>query len=736
MCYKTRRCLNTGTPYREQAMDWKSKNFAEIETWILAQLESKPVKASSILEALASSKSDATSLADLCLDAFFADGNRDAFIHLLMLKASWNGNTTAFRSECVKQLLHLMPPPNGRNYVTGCGMENSSVPVGEALRRLDVLVRLTPGTPCTDKTWGFGIVKRVDEFYRKIVVDFDGKADHTMTFEYASEVLEIVTKDHILARRFYDPAGLSSLASSDPAEIVRIAIRSMGPMDALQLKDLLNASGIVPEKSWKPFWDGARRGLKADPTVDLPPNRNAVIRIRATARAYDETWFSRYHAETDMEKILELAAAVLDAVGTGLSQAQQSVIDARLRFVAKGADIQQPVLSARALLLARRLTLPQDPSWNELGARLVQSDPLQRTLCGLPSKAVEPFIQTMASEHPGTFFDSLLLLVPGLPATLLGRVVDCLVASGHQEKLVALFRTSVASKNAGGELLYWLCRNPEKSRDWSIASPFNLAMAVVDYLSYPNDTDPVRVRNQMMSFMEDRKVLQPFLSLLTPVERAEIMSRVNGASTWDAASRRNTMAAMIKLYPELKAAVSATPPASAAKAPAPRITSWRSYRERQMQLKKLIDEGIPANSREIAVARSYGDLRENAEYKAAKEMQGVLMRRRDEWANDLTAVQATDFPAIPAGKSGPGTTVTLRHTDGRTTSCTILGEWDRDESLGIISNQSALAKSISGHTAGETVRIPNPDGGDESCTIVSIEPLSQAVRDWIGHREN
>ena len=52
---------------------------------------------------------------------------------------------------------------------------------------------------------------------------------------------------------------------------------------------------------------------------------------------------------------------------------------------------------------------------------------------------------------------------------------------------------------------------------------------------------------------------------------------------------------------------------------------------------------IPANSKEIAVARSYGDLRENHEYKAAKEMQKILMRRKEELETQLARARGTDF---------------------------------------------------------------------------------------------
>ena len=57
----------------------------------------------------------------------------------------------------------------------------------------------------------------------------------------------------------------------------------------------------------------------------------------------------------------------------------------------------------------------------------------------------------------------------------------------------------------------------------------------------------------------------------------------------------------------------------------------------------MVQKYIPANSKEIAVARSYGDLRENHEYKAAKEMQKILIRRKSELEAQLVRARGTDF---------------------------------------------------------------------------------------------
>src|SRR5207244_8858179 len=110
-----------------------------------------------------------------------------------------------------------------------------------------------------------------------------------------------------------------------------------------------------------------------------------------------------------------------------------------------------------------------------------------------------------------------------------------------------------------------------------------------------------------------------------------------------------------------------------------RIVSWESLEKRKDEYEELINKKIPENSREISVARSYGDLRENFEYKAAKEMQRVLMRRKSEMEHQLSRARGTNFENADTSKVSIGTIVTVKNLDdGSIETYAILGAWDSD----------------------------------------------------------
>ena len=142
---------------------------------------------------------------------------------------------------------------------------------------------------------------------------------------------------------------------------------------------------------------------------------------------------------------------------------------------------------------------------------------------------------------------------------------------------------------------------------------------------------------------------------------------------------------------------------------------------------------IPANSKEIAIARSYGDLRENHEYKAAKEMQKVLMRRKEELEAQLMRARGTDFSNAKTDTVNIGTVVLA--TDLGTSqpeTFTILGAWDSDPDHGLISYLSPVGAAFLNHKVGDEIefelhgtkrrhRIEKIAGWEAPPTVAAIE---------------
>jgi len=139
-----------------------------------------------------------------------------------------------------------------------------------------------------------------------------------------------------------------------------------------------------------------------------------------------------------------------------------------------------------------------------------------------------------------------------------------------------------------------------------------------------------------------------------------------------------------------------------------------------------VHKKMPANREEIAIARSYGDLRENHEYKAAKEMQKQLVRAKDEMENQLVRARGTDFSNVRTDVVSIGTIV--RTTDiasSQKETFTILGAWDSDPDKGIVSYLTPIAQALLNRKVGDEVDF-EIHGAKHRHRIEAIEPYKSA----------
>ena len=138
----------------------------------------------------------------------------------------------------------------------------------------------------------------------------------------------------------------------------------------------------------------------------------------------------------------------------------------------------------------------------------------------------------------------------------------------------------------------------------------------------------------------------------------------------------------------------------------------------------------PQLLKEMSRTREYGDLSENAEYQYAKDEQRVLMQKQAQMQAELESVKAGDFAGATTDEVMPGVTVVCSTPDGEK-SWTILGEWDNDFELGIISSKALVAQNLIGKKAGDTFELPNAEGGVNTAKVVEIRPVSDAIRNWM-----
>jgi transcription elongation GreA/GreB family factor len=272
-----------------------------------------------------------------------------------------------------------------------------------------------------------------------------------------------------------------------------------------------------------------------------------------------------------------------------------------------------------------------------------------------------------------------------------------LIHEGKIELLKETLARLISQHTASSELLLWLA----KDRNDSFADVLGPEVFRAMLTAMERDQFNERRSNRLRDFILDDQDLLVELIGSADLEVIKDLTRALQLSpSFDDMDKRSLLARIVKSYPAIQSLISG----EQSQKESHLIVSWESLERRKNEYHELVEKKIPANSKEIAVARSYGDLRENHEYKAAKEMQKLLMRRKGELELQLVRARGTDFANPRTDVVSIGTTVNA--TDLATNQAehfTVLGAWDSDPDKGVVSYLSPIAQSLLNRKVGDEV---------------------------------
>ena len=288
-----------------------------------------------------------------------------------------------------------------------------------------------------------------------------------------------------------------------------------------------------------------------------------------------------------------------------------------------------------------------------------------------------------------------------------------------------MLERSLREHSATSEMLVWLCAERE---DWRELINPELLAAILSALEREQHSAPGRASKLQRLLMDDRQLFQDMFGNSDVGLARDAMRRLQLSPLFDELTKRSLLARIVKVFPDLESMIAG---AQTQEKAAQLVVSWSSLERRKAEYEELVKKKIPENTKEISVARSYGDLSENFEYKAAKQMQAVLVRRRSELERDLQNARGTAFENADTSRASIGTVVTVRDKSSKKQETyTILGAWDGNPERNIISYQTAIGQALLGHKAGEIVTL-NTDQGTGESEVISIEaaPVDQPAPD-------
>lgn len=592
----------------------------------------------------------------------------------------------------------------------------------------EALAVLKAGTYCFHKSWGFGKIDSVNFLVNQITIDFKTKKGHTMQLQYAAESLQPIPEDHILAKKVTDLAGVKAKAKEDPVGLVSSILKDLGGRATQDQIAQTLLGDVFNEAEFKRWWDSAKKALKKDGHFSLPAKKTDPIEIRHEAVSRADEFLSTFTSARQLKQQL----AALDQITKNIevfdkpAEQLQSVVNA----IEQSAKQSQRLHSSQAieLLLARdeiceKTGIAATPGALTVSQFLTHEERrLTEILPDIPAakqkRVLSEFPKAFGDEWPG----KALALMLRSNIRVVSEITRLLEEQGKQDELRKELDRWIRDHSITTEILYWLCK--ERTGNFADLIHPRVFSAIISALERDQFNDIKRGGKLHDLLLEDRELVGDLLSGAELETVRDTMRKLILTPVFEELNKRSLLGRIIRIYPEMQSLLTGE---SNEKKDEALIVSWESLEKRKLEYEDLIKKKIPENTKEIAVARSYGDLRENFEFKAAKEMQRVLQRRQSEMERDLSLARGTNFENADTNVVSIGTVVALKNVEtGATQSYSLLGAWDSDPSNGIISYLTAIGQALLGRKAGEQIDLPT-ETGTEKIEIVSIEAHQHAT---------
>lgn len=587
------------------------------------------------------------------------------------------------------------------------------------------LQALTEGTFVQHKSWGFGRIARWDAAGGHVIIDFITKKGHPMPFVFAAESLTPMPETHYLAHKIKDPAAAKARALNEPLAAAQHMLESLGGKASLQqLQNMLAPDIVANDAAFKAWWDKARKAMKADGRFLVPAKKTEPIEYRAEAVAKSDDALTLWNKARKTKEQVAALEEIAKHVGEFSDPATKlkPVVDAAAVAAHKAKNLDSSAAlelfaATEELALAAGLPVPS-PGLAE-AVRGLEKD-LVSILMPLGAARLRAALRRFPEAFGVEWTRRAATILPRVHGQRVAtEICRLLVETGEDEALRGIFDQHIRALTITPDMLYWLASERAEAPANEFVSP-ELLDVILTVLERDQAND-IKRGTRLRDLLQTDRDLIPDLVREAEIHRVRtVAAHLLKTVVYDELTRRSLLARIIKIHPAIGSLLEGGDDADKADE-GPLLVSWESLEQRKAELDELVKVKIPQNVKDIAIARSYGDLRENFEFKSAKQMQGVLQRRRRELEGQLADCRGTDFANPDTSQVGIGTVVDLRGADGQLETFTILGAWDTDPDKNILSYLAPYALALRGKKVGEKAKLSTGE-----MEIVAIRPARPA----------
>ena len=591
-----------------------------------------------------------------------------------------------------------------------------------------VLESMVPGNYCLHRSWGFGKIVDYNEADDRLIIDFeDGKQGHAMAPAFCVDKLDILEPNDILVRSRTEPDVIQEMIKKQPADLICeiISANENQAMMSSEIERLL-ARVIGPIK-YKKWWTATKKLLVKDPRIGVPLKKTDPYIYRDEPVKPEDEILEQFHATKNSKQKIELGEK-LYALSENIS-----VIREELPQILE--ELTDAIANAKSLSMADRLhgvwvrnnlarDLHEDVEALEPSSASIldATNDYSELAADLPAQYFKRYLDLISRTYPDKWQAMVEDLLRNSSGKFTSECINFMLENDMQDRISYCLDRWLKEQTIKGPLLFWVVKNRASKKYNDIIEPLvnpRLLAAMFYAIDYEALQNASTRRIPLADLLSDDTSLIPDLLADANVETANDLAQTLLLNQgFEDLTKKSLLARFIKQFPTVQSLLAGE--AAETSEEEALIVSQDSFNAAKAEYEELITKKIPENKEAIQIAREHGDLKENSEYKMARQDQDILLSRKNELEVDLSRARVTDFTDATTENVGIGSIVDLKNAStGKKQKYSILGAWDSDPDNDVLSYKTPLAQALLGKESGATVST-KIGGNEEEWTVLGI----------------
>lgn len=673
------------------------------------------------------------------------DENWPAAIKILKKILEYEPTSTRARTDIIRA--YRMQHENHsllEEFLKLSDLTNNRKAVGPCIANFERNIVFDQGNYVYHRSRGVGKIQSINS--EEVIIDFEGNEGQKMTIQMAISSLQPLGQDHIWVQYYENPDIVRELFESDIIEFFRILLVSFGgSMVLAEIKQEVTPRFLEPDQ-WSKWWSKTRGQLKKDDKFGFNPKKKDELILRENPITLSEELQARFQQEGDWTKKLELSLESLKD-----RESEDAMASFALYYVDQehNRDPLKRVQSYLFVELAKDtdedLEIEHQASRQEVQALFIKEKPstLVKWCADTTSQELKKEIVSLVIETRKDYPEILGEILFETPIKINRQVISELNRLGQTETLASFLKKAFSRYREHPEIFLWAARSiltGQWNYEWISYSRKDILLLIFRLLKPLAQIEKkgTRLKNSALEAIfgttnitvESIKnsVLAEIIPDADPATIRRMAALFRDVPYLPDAHKENLNTYLEEARPEYSRESFAEEPSDDTEEEQPQeeslfpeagiiMVTEKGLEDRKSYLDHLINVEMPENSNDINVAKEKGDLRENAEYKAALEKQQTLQAEITKISNDLKSTRIIEPANVRTDLVAIGSKVEVKNQSGEVSSFSILGPWEADAENNIISYVSPLGKALIGKKVGESATT----GSETIYTVTAIK---------------